>query len=131
MDKAAKVEPLFSESLPNGSYKTTRIIPYGDEYDADSSRHGISRYRDGAYQGKQSSPGKSSCDQSTSATKMQVELEPIAIVGMAVRFPQGAESCDEFWQMLVEKKCASTEFPKDRLNIDAFWNPNPKKSNAV
>jgi hypothetical protein len=58
-------------------------------------------------------------------------LEPIAIVGMAFKFPSGAESETAFWNMLESKKCASSEFPHDRMNIDAFYNPDPKKPHAV
>lgn len=58
-------------------------------------------------------------------------MEPIAIIGMSFRFPGGAETSDEFWQMLVEKRCAATDYPKDRFDIDAFWHPDGKKQNVV
>ncbi len=57
-------------------------------------------------------------------------LEPIAIIGMSLKFPQ-AVNTDSFWTMLVNQHCASIEFPKDRLNIDAFYDSNPKKLNRV
>jgi hypothetical protein len=47
-------------------------------------------------------------------------LEPIAIVGISFRFPQEAVSEASFWEMLMKKRCASTEFPTDRININAF-----------
>jgi acyl transferase domain-containing protein len=49
-----------------------------------------------------------------------VPREPISIVGMSYIFPDGASSDDVFWDMLMEKRNAATEFPKDRINIDAF-----------
>jgi acyl transferase domain-containing protein len=58
-------------------------------------------------------------------------FEPIAIVGMAFKFPQGAESADAFWNMLAEKRCAATTFPKDRFDIDAFWHSDSKRQNIV
>jgi len=54
-------------------------------------------------------------------------FEPIAIVGFAFRFPGGAVSEETLWDMMVNKQNVSTEFPPDRLNIDAFYDPDPKK----
>jgi acyl transferase domain-containing protein len=58
-------------------------------------------------------------------------LEPIAIIGISLKFPQDAVSTGSFWKMLLDKRCASTDFPKDRINIEAFHDPNPKKLNTV
>ena len=58
-------------------------------------------------------------------------LEPVAIVGLAFRFPQGAVDEDSFWEKLMNKECTSTEFPKDRLNVNAFHNPSPKRMGTV
>lgn len=58
-------------------------------------------------------------------------LEPIAIIGMSHKFPQEAIDNDSFWKMLLNQRCASTELPRDRLNIDAFYDPDPKKQNRV
>jgi len=57
--------------------------------------------------------------------------EPVAIIGMAFNFPQGAVSDESFWDMLVSKRNASTDFPKDRMNIEAFHDADPKKLNTV
>ena len=42
-----------------------------------------------------------------------VRAEEIAIVGVSLRFP-GAESMDEFWQLLEEGRCAIGDLPADR-----------------
>lgn len=47
-------------------------------------------------------------------------MEPIAIVGFAFRFPQGAEDEASFWDMLQDGRNVMTEWPKERGNIDAF-----------
>lgn len=60
-----------------------------------------------------------------------VDFMPIAIVGMAFRFPQGAEDSESFWQMLVDKRNAATEFPKERFNVDAFWHHDSKRDGVV
>ena len=57
--------------------------------------------------------------------------EPIAIVGLAFQFPGGVVTEDDFWDMMVEKKCLSCDFPADRINIDAFYSPDDKKKNTV
>lgn len=59
------------------------------------------------------------------------DIEPIAIIGLAFQFPQGAVTEDAFWDMLVNRRNASTEYPKERLNIDAFYSKDPKKPNTV
>ncbi|KAL8783966.1 MAG: hypothetical protein Q9195_009231, partial [Heterodermia aff. obscurata] len=53
-------------------------------------------------------------------------LEPIAVIGMALKFPQDATSVEPFWQMLLDGRTAKTEVPKARLNIDAYYHPDPK-----
>ncbi|TVY91260.1 Highly reducing polyketide synthase [Lachnellula willkommii] len=58
-------------------------------------------------------------------------LEPIAVVGMSMKFPQDAVTEESFWQMLLEKRCAATEFPEDRLNIGTFHSSEPGKRNTI
>lgn len=58
-------------------------------------------------------------------------LEPIAVVGMSMKFPQDAVTEESFWHMLLEKRCAATDFPEDRLNIGAFHSPEAGKRNTV
>ena len=51
--------------------------------------------------------------------------EPIAIVGMGCRFPGGATSPDAFWRLLHDGVDAITEVPRDRWDIDAYYDPDP------
>ena len=57
--------------------------------------------------------------------------EPLAVVGLAIKFPQEATSVANFWRMLLEKRCAMTEWPGNRLNIDAFHHPDPSRRGTV
>ncbi|KAH8733125.1 hypothetical protein GQ44DRAFT_20652 [Phaeosphaeriaceae sp. PMI808] len=57
----------------------------------------------------------------------KVDLEPLAIIGMAFQFPDEATDEETFWNMLAEKRCASREYPKERLNIDSFDSANTNK----
>jgi acyl transferase domain-containing protein/acyl carrier protein len=54
-------------------------------------------------------------------------IEPaprFAIVGYAARFP-GAQDADEFWDVLREGRDAISEVPKDRWDVDEFFDPEP------
>ncbi|HET7695310.1 MAG TPA: SDR family NAD(P)-dependent oxidoreductase [Vicinamibacterales bacterium] len=51
--------------------------------------------------------------------------EPIAIVGMACRFPGGATSPEAYWTLLRDGRDAVSEVPADRWDIDAFYDPDP------
>lgn len=53
-----------------------------------------------------------------------VPPEPIAIVGMACRFP-GAPGLDEFWQLLRDGRDEPTEIPADRFDVEAFYDSRP------
>ncbi|WP_308401310.1 beta-ketoacyl synthase N-terminal-like domain-containing protein, partial [Streptomyces sp. AC512_CC834] len=55
--------------------------------------------------------------------------EPIAIVGMACRFPGGATSPDELWQLVADGVDAVSGFPTDRgWDIDGVYDPEPGKT---
>ena len=49
---------------------------------------------------------------------------PIAIVGLACRFP-GAENAEAFWRLLHDGVDAVSEVPPDRWNVDDFYDPAP------
>ncbi len=50
--------------------------------------------------------------------------EPIAIIGLGCRFP-GANNPDEFWNLLENGVDAIREVPKDRWDIDEYYDPTP------
>ncbi len=58
-------------------------------------------------------------------------MEPIAIIGMSIRFPGDATSPDAFWDMLVAGRSAWSEIPASRFNIDAWYHGNPDRIDAV
>jgi myxalamid-type polyketide synthase MxaE and MxaD len=55
---------------------------------------------------------------------------PIAIVGMACRLP-GANSVDEFWDILRNGRCSVGTVPSDRFDIDALYDPTPATPGKV
>jgi acyl transferase domain-containing protein/acyl carrier protein/protein-L-isoaspartate O-methyltransferase len=51
--------------------------------------------------------------------------EPIAIVGMSCRLPGGANSPEEYWRLLKEGRDGVSEVPRDRWDIEAYYDPDP------
>jgi len=51
--------------------------------------------------------------------------EPLAIVGMGMRFPGGARDAASFWQLLAEGRDAVTEIPASRWDVDEYFDPDP------
>ncbi|KAL2164963.1 hypothetical protein VTH06DRAFT_259 [Thermothelomyces fergusii] len=59
------------------------------------------------------------------------EPMPIAIVGIGCRLPGGASNPDKLWNLLMQKKSARREIPRDRFNIDAFNHPDPDRNGTL
>jgi acyl transferase domain-containing protein/NADPH:quinone reductase-like Zn-dependent oxidoreductase/acyl carrier protein len=55
----------------------------------------------------------------------QKQCEPIAIVGLGCRIPGGANSPEDFWQLLREGRSGVREIPRDRWDMEAYYDPNP------
>ncbi|KIL51085.1 type I polyketide synthase [Jeotgalibacillus campisalis] len=53
--------------------------------------------------------------------------EPIAVIGMGCRFPGGASNPEKYWEMLLAGKDAITEIPKDRWNIEKYYDQETSK----
>ncbi|WP_409187097.1 type I polyketide synthase [Amycolatopsis sp. VS8301801F10] len=55
--------------------------------------------------------------------------EPIAIIGMACRFPGDTRTPEQFWQFLLRDGDGVTEFPRDRgWNLDTLFDDDPDRS---
>ncbi|KDN71930.1 putative KR domain-containing protein [Colletotrichum sublineola] len=57
--------------------------------------------------------------------------EPIAIIGLNLKFPGNATSVQAFWDMLENGLNASCEVPASRFNIDAFYHPDPARLDSI
>ncbi|MEU5644551.1 beta-ketoacyl synthase N-terminal-like domain-containing protein, partial [Streptomyces milbemycinicus] len=57
------------------------------------------------------------------------EQEPIAIVGMACRFPGEVRSAEDFWQLIMAERDAIGDFPTDRgWDVERLYDPDPDRS---
>ncbi|MBF0103637.1 MAG: polyketide synthase dehydratase domain-containing protein, partial [Desulfobacterales bacterium] len=54
----------------------------------------------------------------------QAKNEPIAIIGMGCRFPGKANDLETFWQLLKSGYDAISEVPKDRWDVDEYYDPD-------
>jgi hypothetical protein len=58
-------------------------------------------------------------------------LEPLAIVGLASRFPQQASTTEDLWELLLESRSTWSPIPKERFNSNAFYHPDPEHGGTV
>ncbi|MCB0064447.1 MAG: acyltransferase domain-containing protein, partial [Caldilineaceae bacterium] len=49
------------------------------------------------------------------------QTEPIAVIGMACRFPGGVDTPEAYWQLLANGVDAITEIPESRWDVEAFF----------
>src|SRR5579871_103307 len=59
------------------------------------------------------------------------DKEPIAIIGMACRFPGGADSPAAFWDLLCQGRDAISEIPPGRWDVAAFFDPDPEAARKM
>jgi acyl transferase domain-containing protein len=61
---------------------------------------------------------------------MDIQAEPLAIVGVGMRLPGRIHSTEDLWSLLVTKGSTRCEVPKDRFNVEAFFSSSGR-SGAV
>ncbi len=68
---------------------------------------------------------QSSCSAPNPEPRTPNLLAPIAVIGMACRFPGGADNPDLFWELLKSGKDAISEIPSERWNVEDYFDPDP------
>ncbi len=61
----------------------------------------------------------------------QVEADKIAIIGLGCRFPGGANNPQQFWELLKQGFDGTNEIPRDRWDIDAYYDPDPEAPGKI
>lgn len=59
------------------------------------------------------------------ATARQEAREPIALVGLACRFPGGCDTPEQFWDFLREGGIGVRDVPEDRWEVGEHYDPTP------
>ncbi len=62
---------------------------------------------------------------------MKINDKSIAIVGIGCRYPGEASTPEKFWDLMVNKKDAIVDVPKDRWDQRGFYDPNEKKTGKM
>ena len=58
-------------------------------------------------------------------------LEPIAVVGLATRFAQNANTTETLWKLLLKARSTWSAIPRERFNAGAFYHPDPEHGGTV
>lgn len=58
------------------------------------------------------------------------DARDVAICGFSLQFPQNVHSAENFWNMMVEKRCATSKFPSNRFNTEGFYDKKNRLSSV-
>jgi acyl transferase domain-containing protein len=61
----------------------------------------------------------------------QPKTMPIAITGLACRFPGGADTPERLWEVCAAARNTWSSWPQDRLNEKAFTHPQAEHLGTV
>ncbi|MEU6767616.1 SDR family NAD(P)-dependent oxidoreductase [Streptomyces sp. NPDC046853] len=73
-------------------------------------------------------PSQTPATPGPAASRRVRQDEPIAIIGMACRYPGGVTSPEDLWQIVAEGRDVISPFPTDRGWSDDLYDPDPASS---
>src|SRR4051812_15764003 len=59
------------------------------------------------------------------------ERGPVAVVGLGCRFPGGADTPEQFWDLLAQGRDAVAEIPSTRWELAHWWDSDPDASGRM
>ena len=65
------------------------------------------------------------------AAARQEQNEPIAVIGLACRFPGQASTPDAYWRLLKAGDNAIRQIPADRWEVETLYDPNPEAAGKM
>jgi microcystin synthetase protein McyG len=65
------------------------------------------------------------------AAARQERNEPIAVIGLACRFPGDAATPDDYWRLLAQGVNAIREVPHGRWDVNALYDANPEAAGKM
>ncbi|KAH8588918.1 putative polyketide synthase [Bisporella sp. PMI_857] len=54
------------------------------------------------------------------------KMEPLAIIGLAIRGPEEVSDSERLWEFLLRARQAAAPVPPERFTADAFYHPDPE-----
>jgi acyl transferase domain-containing protein/acyl-CoA synthetase (AMP-forming)/AMP-acid ligase II/surfactin synthase thioesterase subunit/acyl carrier protein len=63
--------------------------------------------------------------EATAQRETDFSTEPIAVIGMACRFPGEANDLESYWSLLADGVDAISETPPERWDVDLYYDPRP------
>ncbi|WP_443728958.1 SDR family NAD(P)-dependent oxidoreductase [Streptomyces albireticuli] len=88
--------------------------------------HALARHLRTELMGERHTGGGTAPSQAEPRTGPAAHDEPLAVIGMACRFPGGVASPEELWELVSEERDAVTPFPDDRgWDLEGIYDPDP------
>ncbi|CAG9952668.1 unnamed protein product [Clonostachys rosea f. rosea IK726] len=65
------------------------------------------------------------------SSSIQDKMEPIAVIGFSMRFPENATTPEGFWEILQNGRSVMTEVPPDRFKVDGFYDSDASRPDTI
>lgn len=120
---------MAGTGVSNGNYHVDG--PNGDTYTYSqvSGHNHANTY--GQLNGREHANGQTNGQNSEDKHQGPDKIEPIAIIGFSLTFPDTATTAESFWTLLMDGRNVAGPFPEDRVNASAFYHPDGDRLDSV